>query len=122
MEVPKADLCRTNTGTDAGPDGVPDGTDGLSLLIDGAKDSGCSEKAIYLSLGLPDHSYWSKVKTREKPEPRIRTLTNLPVEVQRAICTRWARMLGLKVSTENAQQQAAINLVKAAADFLSESA
>jgi hypothetical protein len=78
MEVQTVDPTRSIDGASAGPVVVPPGTDGLTLLVESVSET-CSDKEAYLALGLPDATYWSKVKGRAKPEPRIRKLTDLPV-------------------------------------------
>jgi len=117
MEVP----ARVPQTTRRDTAGVPDG-DGLDLLIAGVADSGCQEKEAWMSLRMADHSYWGKVKSREKPAPRLTELTNLPPSIQRAFVARWACQLRLRVSEGDSQKHAAANLLKAAADFLAESA
>jgi hypothetical protein len=96
------------------------GTNGLSLLVEATQASGCPDKTMAISLGLPDPSYWSKVKSGEKPAPRITQLTNVPESVQREYVRRWGRQLGMRVSEADPQRQAAVTLVKAAAEFLAE--
>lgn len=118
LEVP----ARDPRGTEAGPredtPGVP--CDGLDLLIAGVSDSGVQEKEAWLSLRMPDHSYWGKVKGRTKPAPRVTELTNLPPSVQRAFVTRWALTLQMRVSEQDTQRQAALNLLKAITDYVAE--
>lgn len=109
-------------GTKAGPAAEALGTTGLSLLVEGASDTACSDKEIAYALGLPDASYWSKVKSKEKPAPRIDRLTDLPPSVQRAMCRRWAITLRLRVSEEDAKAAAALDLAAAAIRFMQESA
>jgi hypothetical protein len=117
MEAKSLVPTRTSDSPSVGQGLVPDGANGLSLLI-AAVDETCSDKEASISLGLPDAAYWSKVKSGEKPEPRIKRLTDLPLSTQREYCRRWARQLGLRVSEQDAQQQAALHLVKAAVSYL----
>jgi len=118
MEAKSIDPSRTTAGSHAGQAVVPSRTDALSLLVEAVGET-CSEKAAALSMGLaPD--YWSKVKSGEKPEPRIKRLTDLPELTQRAMCRRWARQLKMRVSDEDAQRQAVTDLAAAAVRALQE--
>jgi hypothetical protein len=110
---------RTTSGSPDGQGVVPSGSDGLSLLRD-AVASTCSDKEAYLALGLPDASYWSKVKRGEKPEPRIGRLTDLPPATQREYVKRWGRQLGMHVSDASVQQRAVGELLSAAVNVMRE--
>jgi hypothetical protein len=119
VEVQSVVPTRTTDGTASGQALVPVETSGLSLLI-ASVDETCTDKAAYLALGLSDASYWSKVKSGEKPAPRVDKLTDLPVETQRAYVVRWGRQLGMKVSTEESRTRAIAELVECAAKALRE--
>lgn len=110
---------RTNGGPSDGQGVVPEGTNGLSLLVASVAET-CSEKEAAFALGLADQAYWSKVKAGEKPAPRIDRLTELPITTQRDMCARWSRQIGMHVTTEDARRRAVANLVKAAAEALAE--
>lgn len=97
----------------------PDGSDGLSLLV-GSCEATCSDKDAYLSLGLPDAPYWSKVKRRAKPDPRIKKLTDLPIETQREYVRRWGRQLGMRVTDEDRQRHVIAELLYSAANAMRE--
>jgi hypothetical protein len=104
----------TNAGPSSGQPVVLKKTNGLSLLIEASDESPESQKEIAHSLGLPDATYWSKVKVGEKPAPRIDRLTDLPEATQRAYVTRWGRQLGMCVSDADAKTQALGDLAEAA--------
>lgn len=98
---------------------VPEKTNGLSLLIE-AVDHTCSDKEAQIALGLPDPTYWSKVKGREKPAPRIDRLTDLPEQTQREMCKRWGRQLKMTVSDEDTRRQVLAEVIEAAARAIRE--
>jgi hypothetical protein len=98
---------------------VRDGSDGLSLLV-GSCEATCSDKDAYLSLGLPDAPYWSKVKRRTKPDPRIKKLTDLPIATQREYVRRWGRQIGLRVIDEDRQQRMIAEVLHVAAAAMRE--
>jgi hypothetical protein len=112
-----SDRHETTVGLAGGPGVERPGTNGLSLVLAAAADAHVSEKEMYLSLGITDASYWSKVKVGLKPAPRIDLLLNLPKAVQRETCRRWARMLNLRVRDEDTREVFTA-LIKAAADAL----
>lgn len=97
----------------------PAGTDFLSLLVAAVGET-CTEKDAQLSLGLPDASYWSKVKSGDKPAPRIDRLTLLPERTQRDLCARWARQLRMRVADEDRTRVAMARAVKAMTEVLAE--
>lgn len=90
------------------------------LLVEACADTGLSEKDAAISQGY-DPRYWPRIKSGEKAA-HLERISGLPERTQRVICERWARMLGLRVSTADSQRTAAANLIKAAADFIAESA
>ena len=81
---------------------------------------GCAEKEAALAQGY-EPTYWSRIKAGEK-HAYLDRVSRLPESVQRSFVTRWALMLRLRVSEGDSQKHAAANLLKAAADFLAESA
>ena len=91
-----------------------------SLLAASVEATGCAEKEAALSQGY-EPAYWSRIKSGEK-HAYLDRVGRLPESVQRAFVTRWACQLRLRVSEGDAQKHAAANLLKAAADFLAESA
>ena len=91
-----------------------------ALLADAVECTGCAEKEAARSQGY-EPTYWSRIKAGEKAA-HLDRVARLPERVQREFVGRWARQLRMRVTTDDSQKQAAINLVKAAADFLSESA
>lgn len=97
---------------------VPDGTTGLDLLLAAAADVHCQK--LHLSFGITDPSYWSKVKNRSKPAPRIDELLNAPEAVQRAMVGRWARMLKMQVSTEDRRRAALLEVLEVTARAMRE--
>jgi len=108
---------RSTYGPATGQAVVPAPADGLTLLVDACEDT-LSDKEAYIALGLPDATYWSKVKTREKPAPRIPKLTDLPEPAQREYCKRWARQLRMHVSDEDDRRTALNEAVCALAHAL----
>jgi hypothetical protein len=100
---------------------TPSGVKDLLTLVTEAVDHGtCSEKVAAVSLGLPSQQYWSAVKSRERPAPRLNRLTDLPESTQREICRRWAAQVGLRCSDENTQHRVLVNLVEAAVQAIRE--
>lgn len=90
------------------------------MLRDAVESSGCQHKEAALSTGYqPD--YWTRALNGERGV-HLDRLGKLPERVQRAFVTRWACQLRLRVSDGDTQKHAAANLLKAAADFLAESA
>lgn len=94
-------------------------TDGLTLLIQAVSET-CSEKEASIALGLPDAAYWSKVKSGDKPAPRIQKLTDLPHATQREYVKRWGRQLGMHVTDEDTRRRAITDAVSAMANALRE--
>lgn len=119
VEVQALAPARTIAGPADGQGLVPSGTNGLSLLMAAVSET-CSEKEAAHALGLSDQAYWSKVKSGEKPAPRVDRLTELPIETQRRMAQRWCHQLGMHVTSEDARRRAVANLVKAAAEALAE--
>lgn len=91
----------------------------FELLIE-AVDETCPQKVAAHSLGLADETYYSKCKTGERPAPRADRVTELPEETQRAICAKWGRQLGMRVSEEDARVRAIADLARAAVNALAE--
>lgn len=91
-----------------------------SLLAASVEATGCTEKEAALTQGY-EPTYWSRIKSGEK-HAYLDRVSRLPESVQRAFVTRWAFQLRLRVSEGDSQKHAAANLLKAAADFLAESA
>ena len=91
-----------------------------ALLAASVSAVGCAEKEAAITQGY-EPTYWSRIKAGEK-SAHLERLSRLPESVQREFVTRWARLLRLRVSEGDAQKFAAANLLKAAADFLAESA
>ena len=120
VPVNSLDRPRTNDGAVEGQAVVPPRTTGLTLLVDAVTRSGCSEKEVAIALGCPDAPYWSKVKSGEKPAPRITRLTDAPLPVQREYVRRWGRTLGMRVSDESSQRAAIADLICAAAKAMRE--
>jgi hypothetical protein len=119
VEVQPVVPARTTEGTSHGQALVRHGATGLSLLIEAVGET-CSDKEAYLALGLSDAPYWSKVKSGEKPAPRVDRLTDLPLETQREYVVRWGQQLGMKVSTEDSRTRVLAELVECAAKALRE--
>lgn len=117
MEAKALVPMRTNSGPSDGQALVPERTNGLSLLVAAVSET-CTEKDAAISLGLPDQSYWSKVKSGDKPAPRIDRLTELPIGTQRTMAERWARQLGLRVIAEDDERRAALELAESALRYL----
>jgi hypothetical protein len=118
MEVETVVPRAATAGAEDGPPVVLDGTTGLDLLIDAADE--VSAQKLHLSFGITDPSYWTKVKNGARPAPRIDQLLNPPVTVQRAMCRRWARMLGMHVTTEDHRRTVLAELIEAAGRALKE--
>lgn len=80
--------------------------------------SGCQHKEAALSAGYqPD--YWTKALNGERGV-HLDRLGQLPALVQTELVTRWARQLGMHVTTEDTRRRVVANLVKAAAEALAE--
>jgi len=114
MEAKAVVSARTSEGTRDGQLVVPARASGLSLLVAAVAET-CSEKEAHIALGLPDAPYWSKVKSGDKPAPRVDRLTDLPEVTQREMCKRWGRQLGMRMSTEDAKAAAVADLIEVAA-------
>jgi len=90
------------------------------LLRAAIECSGVQHKECAYAAGMqPDH--WVRVLNGERGIPLDR-LGLLPLETQRIFVASWARALQLRVTSEDATRQKAAALVKAAADYLSETA
>src|SRR5688500_15453441 len=113
MEAKALVPARTIVGPLEGQAVVLERTNGLSLLIGAVSESGCSEKEAAHSLGCPDQTYWSKVKSGDKPAPRIDKLTALPEPAQREYVKRWGKQLGMRVSDEDTRTRVLADVVEA---------
>lgn len=91
-----------------------------ALLSEAVGAAQLSEKEAAIEMGY-DPAYWSRIKNGDKAA-HLERVARLPVLVQREFVTRWARQLGMKLAAADPQKTAAANLLKAAAEFLAESA
>lgn len=90
------------------------------FLREAVESSGCQHKEAAIATGYqPD--YWNRALNGERGI-HLNRLSRLPERVQRNFVTRWALLLRLRVSDGDTQKHAAVTLLKAAADFLAESA
>lgn len=90
------------------------------LLADSVDEAGYPEGNAARDMGY-EPNYWSRIKSGEKAA-HLERIGRLPERVQRAFVTRWAGILRLRITDSDTQKHAAVTLLKAAADFLAESA
>lgn len=88
------------------------------LLAESVEAVGCSEKDAAISQGY-EPNYWSRIKSGEK-QAHLERVSRLPEPVQREMCARWGRQLGMHLTTEDTRRRVVANLVKAAAEALAE--
>lgn len=89
-----------------------------SLLTEAVDAARVSEKEAARDMGY-DPAYWSRIKSGQKAA-HLERVGRLPASVQREFVSRWGRMLGMHLTTEDARRRAVANLVKAAAEALAE--
>ena len=88
------------------------------LLAASCSDVGLQEKDAARSQGY-DPRYWPRIKSGEK-RAYLDPVADLPEHAQCEFVTRWARQLGMDVTTREAKQRKALALAKAAIEFVQE--
>jgi hypothetical protein len=83
-----------------------------ALLAQTASEFGLQEKLTADTMGV-DPRYWSRIKAGEK-KAHLDPVADFPEHVQRAFVTKWARMLKMNVSEQDATKRAVMDLAKAA--------
>lgn len=88
------------------------------LLVSSCEETGLQEKDAARSQGY-DPKYWPRIKSGEKAA-HLDKIAGLPLKTQREFVTRWARMLKMRVSDDDSQKRALLQLVRAATEALDE--
>lgn len=82
------------------------------LLAEAVEATGCSEKDAAISQGY-EPAYWSRIKSGEK-QAHLDRIGRLPERVQREFVKRYAQELKMRISEEDTERAAALELAEAA--------